>query len=328
MDNNELRTVIYQSDIDHCRFTIAIPTYKRANLLVEAVRYSLGQYYFDDYEVLVSDNNPERDDETEICMRQFKDNPYITYYKNKKNLGVSANFDSLYINAKGDYVVMLHDDDFLVTNYLELMDSFLRKRNYDAVWPLNNPIKERQIPKSVEIHGKVIYKKMKPQDFSAYDLGGPPSGMILRKDVFKKVGSFNDDFQPFNDVEWASRASQRIRCCRLMLPMLYYYWGCNVSMTERVMRLGCKKHLTLRRSQDKRMPLLWRPISRLCDRAVYWEHKRYIRNLCGNEYLYDRVLKEESVFDNNIVMDYISKSVRYIVQLYLKLARTRFVDVN
>ena len=58
--------LIKQDDIKISNITIAIPTYKRNGNLKEAVESSLNQMGFDEtYQVLVVDNNPERNDETE-----------------------------------------------------------------------------------------------------------------------------------------------------------------------------------------------------------------------------------------------------------------------
>lgn len=326
-EKNE-KIAIYQSPLDNCRFTIAIPTYKRSDLLVEAVNCALNQTYTAPFEVLVSDNNPERDDETEVCMRQFEGNPRITYYKNKVNLGGFGNFNSLYANSKGEFVVMLHDDDILVTNYLEIMDAFLNKLNYDAIWPLYNPTKERPIQDIVEVSGRIKYRKVKSTDFCVTNMGGPPSGGTVRKEAFVKVGPFTGECWPFIDIEWASRAVQRIRCCRLLLPMLYYYWGDNVSMSERTFVAWFNKFQLLRSTEEKRMPFFWKPVCRLCNRAVLYDHNQYIRKWCGKEVLYETVRRDNPVFSENKVMDFVSKAVQFLLKAYIKLFQTKSVKLN
>jgi cellulose synthase/poly-beta-1,6-N-acetylglucosamine synthase-like glycosyltransferase len=52
--------------------TIAIPTYKRPDLLEEAINSALNQIDFIDYEVIVVDNDPDSDTETEKLLKSYK----------------------------------------------------------------------------------------------------------------------------------------------------------------------------------------------------------------------------------------------------------------
>ena len=52
------------------QYTIAIPTFNRVDLLKLAIDSAVNQDDFSDYEILVVDNNPERDDATELLMRE------------------------------------------------------------------------------------------------------------------------------------------------------------------------------------------------------------------------------------------------------------------
>ena len=51
----------------------------------EAVDSALNQIGFDEYDVIVVDNDPDRDDETEKLMLNYN-NPKLSYYKNMKNI--------------------------------------------------------------------------------------------------------------------------------------------------------------------------------------------------------------------------------------------------
>ena len=81
-------------------FTIAIPTFNRASTLTETIDSALNQNGFDDYDIIVVDNNPERGDETEVLMNQYRTNPKVTYYKNTQNLGMAGNWNKCALLAK------------------------------------------------------------------------------------------------------------------------------------------------------------------------------------------------------------------------------------
>ncbi len=59
------------------KFTIAIPTYKRSVYLREALDSAINQIDSVPYEIIVVDNNPERNDETELCMMHYVNTPSL-----------------------------------------------------------------------------------------------------------------------------------------------------------------------------------------------------------------------------------------------------------
>ena len=57
---------IFEAQLDYTpEITIAIPTYKRTELLKEAIDSAINQTDYANYDILVVDNNPERGCETE-----------------------------------------------------------------------------------------------------------------------------------------------------------------------------------------------------------------------------------------------------------------------
>lgn len=97
--------------------SIAIPTYKRADLLKYALDSALNQIGFDNFEVIVIDNNPERGCETERLMLSYK-NDRISYYKNCDNIGMVNNWNQCINLSKSKWLTILHDDDAIHSNFL------------------------------------------------------------------------------------------------------------------------------------------------------------------------------------------------------------------
>lgn len=116
--------------------TIAIPTYLRVSTLNDAIASAINQTRFTDYEIIVVDNNPIRNDETETLMEQYRSIPNLRYYKNSRNLGMTGNWNRLYELAKGDWVVMLHDDDMLAPVYLRTIAEVIKHSKLEtAIFP-------------------------------------------------------------------------------------------------------------------------------------------------------------------------------------------------
>jgi hypothetical protein len=96
--------------------TIAIPTYNRAdNLLRETLDSAVAQNY-ENLEILISDNAST--DHTEDVVKSYTDQR-IRYIKHENNLGQLGNSNFLVHEAKGEYFLMLHDDDIIDQDFVQ-----------------------------------------------------------------------------------------------------------------------------------------------------------------------------------------------------------------
>lgn len=91
-------------------FSIVVPTYNRASDLQFALCCVLRQS-FSDYEIVISDNCST--DNTENIINKLK-NKKIRYFRNRKNIGMIPNQKKAIEYAKGEYVFLHGDDDFLL----------------------------------------------------------------------------------------------------------------------------------------------------------------------------------------------------------------------
>lgn len=91
-------------------FSIVIPTYNRAADLQFAL-YCIFRQTFSDFEVVISDNCSN--DNTKSVMQNIKDKR-IRYFRLKKTVGNAVNFKNGIKRAKGKYVFLHSDDDFIL----------------------------------------------------------------------------------------------------------------------------------------------------------------------------------------------------------------------
>ena len=91
-------------------FSIVIPTYNRAADLQFAL-YCIFQQTFSDFEVVISDNCSN--DNTKSVVQNIKDKR-IRYFRLKKTVGNAVNFKNGIKRAKGKYVFLHSDDDFIL----------------------------------------------------------------------------------------------------------------------------------------------------------------------------------------------------------------------
>jgi glycosyltransferase involved in cell wall biosynthesis len=90
------------------KVSVLIPTYNYAHFLDETITSVLEQS-FDDYELIIVDNNSS--DDTELVVKKYLTDNRISYYKNEKNLGIAGNLNKCLDYAKGEYIKFLCADD-------------------------------------------------------------------------------------------------------------------------------------------------------------------------------------------------------------------------
>ena len=94
--------------------SVCIPTRNRMEMLREAIESVLVQT-FDDFELIISDNAST--DRTEDVVGAFHDGR-IRYVKLERDVGAIGNFNHCLGMARGRYVCILNDDDWMLPENL------------------------------------------------------------------------------------------------------------------------------------------------------------------------------------------------------------------
>lgn len=100
------------------KLTVAIPTYNRAEKLLECVSRVVAYSKGLDVEIIVSDN-ASTDNTREVVASIIDNNKSIRYFRNSENLGFDGNFLNCFEKANGKYVWLLSDDDILLPGAVE-----------------------------------------------------------------------------------------------------------------------------------------------------------------------------------------------------------------
>jgi glycosyltransferase involved in cell wall biosynthesis len=105
------------------KFTILIPVVKTL-YFKEALESALAQT-FADYEIVVLDNKADAD------LSWVAEKPKTRLIRNETQLPPAPNWNKGIENSRGNYIVLLCDDDALVPKCLSEIDAFLSRQNYD-----------------------------------------------------------------------------------------------------------------------------------------------------------------------------------------------------
>ncbi len=91
------------------KVSICIPAYKQTELLGKCIDSILIQDYTD-YEIVITDDTP--DNSVLEFLKSKKLNDQLRYYKNPVSLGSPENWNCAVGKASGEYIKLLHHDDF------------------------------------------------------------------------------------------------------------------------------------------------------------------------------------------------------------------------
>jgi glycosyltransferase involved in cell wall biosynthesis len=113
-------------------FSIVMPTRNRANLLAYALRSVLEQT-FDDYEVVVSDNQ-STDDTAGVVQRLGTGR--VRYFRTPEPLSMSDSWEFAVSKAQGEWITLLCDDDAMCPHLLaRVQEVILGLRPRLVSWP-------------------------------------------------------------------------------------------------------------------------------------------------------------------------------------------------
>lgn len=112
------------------KFSILIPTYKGANVIIDTLRSILFQS-FNNFEIIIHED--ASGDNIEDVLKTFND-PRIKFYRNEKNLGYPRNLEEARRKAAGDIIYLMGQDDILGKDaLLNTYKAFKRNDNIGAV---------------------------------------------------------------------------------------------------------------------------------------------------------------------------------------------------
>ena len=177
------------------KVSVIIPTYKRSDFLVRAIKSVLNQTYKNIQVVVVDDNenNSNFRKETEDKIKEFNLDNRVLYIKNAYNMGGGKARNEGINRCDGEYITFLDDDDIYLEEKIEVQLKHMLKNKLDVSFTdlrLHN-MKD----KIVDYREFKFIKSFKNDDLLKYHLTrhitGTPTFMY-KKDTLEKINGFRD----------------------------------------------------------------------------------------------------------------------------------------
>lgn len=112
----ELNHVAFEQNAD---VSIAIPTFRRPDILLEAVASALAQNCAERCEIVIVDNDGEGEiDEHLKIMIAGQQKMNVRYYRNEVNIGMFGNWNRAITLSQGNWMTLLNDDDLLAPSFV------------------------------------------------------------------------------------------------------------------------------------------------------------------------------------------------------------------
>ena len=182
--------------------TTIIPTYRRPQLLKQAINSVLKQTY-PYFQVCVYDN-ASGDDTASVVAEIAKSDPRVKYYCHSENVGAGNNFQYGLEHVETPFFSFLSDDDLLLPEFYEAALAGF-ENHPDAVFSVTNII---HVGKQGNILGMTLEKWTpgfyRPPDglMATLEHGASAwTGILFRKEVTEKVGLLDLDIW-CNDVDF------------------------------------------------------------------------------------------------------------------------------
>lgn len=203
--------------------SILIPAYNYADGVRRIVAPLLAENR-SDIEILVSDDSSN--DEVEVMMQAQGTHAYLRYTRNVPSIGAVNNWNSLHQKAQGSYVILIHHDDFPLS---ETFASELIAELEKYSWPdtlilsrLTYDIAGDRIKLGICNYFRSIIGRHFPSYLFLRNVIGPPSVLVVRRDLFK---GYDPALKWLVDVEayfrFLTTQTRRVAFSHLMMATSY-----------------------------------------------------------------------------------------------------------
>lgn len=213
--------------------SVIITTYGRAgNLIFEAINSVRNQTY-NNIEIIVVDDNGKGTDTQKSNELLFEKEEDIKYIANEKNSGAQVSRNVGIIEAEGEYIACLDDDDIWMPEKIEKQVRLMEEQNLALVFCngyrfYNDDLNDKKLYQFNFISDRLL-------DFTTElrsDHIGSTSIPLMRKSYLSQTGLFDVDMPARQDYEMWLRFCKYYKVKGIDEPLFYYRYHSGVRITK------------------------------------------------------------------------------------------------
>lgn len=161
------------------KISICIPAYKRPENIKRLLK-SVEVQFYNDYEIIITDDSP--DDSVKNILKEFENLP-IRYFKNERTLGTPANWNDGISKAEGEWIKIMHDDDWFSTP--KALFLFAEATKFGKKFIVSRYCNVFSFEKKQPAFSKSWQKKIvrQPMVLLARNVIGPPSVTLIHRSI-------------------------------------------------------------------------------------------------------------------------------------------------
>lgn len=189
------------------KVSVIVTSYNYGDYIERCIRSLLAQSYpADNYEIIIVDDRST--DTSQLIVEKYLSLfSNLKYIRNTENVGVAESGNVGIRAALGQFVVRVDADDFVNTNFISSLVSYLEANN--GIFSV--ACDYLKINDDEEVLGR----------FSAEQY--PVScGIMYRKDLLVKAGLYNKEFRHCEEMELRARLGDKYRIEYLKMPLYRY----------------------------------------------------------------------------------------------------------
>jgi len=199
------------------KISIVTPSFNQGKFLEETIRSVLNQNY-PNLEYIVIDGG-STDNSVEVIKKYEK---YLSYWVSEPDLGQTHAINKGFEKSTGDILAYLNSDDLYMSDTLHIVSKYFIENQHIKFLYGNVQI--------VDERGNLIKnKKQLPFEFNMGCMIG--FGLIIdqqstfwKREVFEKIGAFNDEFQYNMDGDYWFRVAQQFKMTHIRKTLAKLRW--------------------------------------------------------------------------------------------------------
>lgn len=229
--------------------SVVVPTYRRSDLLVRAIRSVLGQT-LDAVEIIIVDDNGAGDPHRERTLerlRPFLSDPRIHHLAHDQNRGGSAARNTGIHAARAEYVAFLDDDDVWHPEKLALQLEAFQRFDANVALVCTSCVRIEESTGTRRIVRPRLVEPLMPA-LLMNNVVGPTSTIVCRRDALIAVGGFDETLPAMQDIDLYVRLADRYRMVAIDRPLVDYHShdagniGANPARVAAARRIFAAKH--------------------------------------------------------------------------------------